>query len=197
MNGFLPAKEILHKRHIEPVPNRDLCGAAEKTIEHVLLDCKVARCFWEQTRTLTGAKLPRLHRHTWAWDLIDPSCCSEQAAAIFLCGTWSLWMARNKRRHGEPSIPLRKAVEWTIDTAFDLWQLTHPIKHKGLPRVLQQWRPPLPGWTKCNVDASFIAEEGRGATGAVLRDQAGQVCGGRARWYDHCLDALSTEATAC
>jgi ribonuclease HI len=110
---------------------------------------------------------------------------------------WSLWMARNKRKHDEPSIPLKKAVEWTIDTAFDLWQLAHPIKHHGLPRVSQHWRPPPPGWAKCNVDASFVEMEGRGATGMVLRDQDGRVCGGRAKWYDHCLDALSTEAMAC
>ena len=30
----------------------------------------------------------------------------------------------------------------------------------------------------------------------VLRDEGGRVCGGRQRWYDHCLNALSSEATA-
>jgi hypothetical protein len=63
------------------------------------------------------------------------------------------------------------------DTAFDLWQLSHPIKNKGPTRVLQHWKRPLPGWTKCNVDASFIAEEGHGATGMVLRDEGGEFAG--------------------
>lgn len=197
VNGFLPAKAVLHKRHIEPVPNCDLCGAAEESIAHILMECTAARCFRARTRTLTGAKVPRLHSHTWARDLTDPRCCSEKDAAIFLCGMWSLWMARNKRRHGEASIPMKKAVEWTIDTAFDLWQIAHPIKQKGLPRAVQTWRPPPPGWTKCNSDAAFVEEEGRGATGVVLRDQDGRACGGRARWYDHCLHALSVVAMAC
>lgn len=32
VNGFLPAKGILHHRHIEPVANCDVCGAEEDTI---------------------------------------------------------------------------------------------------------------------------------------------------------------------
>jgi hypothetical protein len=72
---------------------------------------------------------------------------------------------------------MRKAVEWLKDTAFDLWQLSHPIKNKGPMRVLQHWKRPLPGWTKCIVDASFIAEEGHGATGMVLRDEGGEFAG--------------------
>jgi hypothetical protein len=28
-------------------------------------------------------------------------------------------------------------------------------------------------------------------------EMTGRVCGGRARWYDHYLNALSSEATAC
>lgn len=31
----------------------------------------------------------------------------------------------------------------------------------------------------------------------VLRDEEGRVCGGRALWYDHCLSALASEASAC
>jgi hypothetical protein len=86
VNGFLAAKEILNRRHIEPVPNCDICGASEESIKHVLLECTTARRFWEQTRALTGAKLPRLHPQIWARDLVDPNCCPEQSAAIFLCG---------------------------------------------------------------------------------------------------------------
>jgi hypothetical protein len=91
---------------------------------------------------------------------------------------WSLWMARNKRRHGEPGIPLRRAVEWAKDTAYDLWQLSHLIKDKGMSKAVEHWRRPQPGWIKCNVDASFFAEEGRGALGAVHRDHEGRPCGG-------------------
>lgn len=124
MNGFLPAaKEILHQRHIEPIANCEVCGADAESIKHVLMDCTMARYFWDQARVLTGVKVPRLNPHAWAHDLVDPRICSEKEAAVILCGMWSLWMARNKRKHAEASVPTNLAVRWAKDTAFDLWQL--------------------------------------------------------------------------
>lgn len=120
-------------------------------------------------------KLPKLHPQTWARDLVDPKFCTEKSAAIFLCGMWSLWMARNRRRHDDPELPVKIAVDWAVDTAYDLWQLEHPITQKMTPREKQHWRRPPPGWIKCNIDASFVGEEGRGATGVVLRDEAGAM----------------------
>ncbi|XP_072084356.1 uncharacterized protein [Arachis hypogaea] len=37
------------------------------------------------------------------------------------------------------------------------------------------WRPPLPGWIKCNVDAAFLEAFSGGATAAVFRDHAGNL----------------------
>lgn len=39
---FLPASHVLHRRHIEPIANCELCGSGEETIGHVLIDCTVA-----------------------------------------------------------------------------------------------------------------------------------------------------------
>lgn len=47
------------------------------------------------------------------------------------------------------------------------------------------------------IDASFFELNGTGATGAILRDHEGTICGGSAKWYDHCMNALTTEAVAC
>lgn len=141
----------------------------------------MARCFWKQVRAMTGYKLPQLHQETWAQDLVDPSFCSEKAAATFLCRMWSLWMTRNQKRHGESEFLMIKAVQWAKDMAFDLWQLSHPVKDKREPKAVGQWQRPSPGRIKCNADASFLAKERRGATGVVLRDHEGRPCGGRAR----------------
>ncbi|XP_025678982.1 uncharacterized protein [Arachis hypogaea] len=37
------------------------------------------------------------------------------------------------------------------------------------------WRPPPPGWIKCNVDAAFLEVFFGGATAAVFRDHAGNL----------------------
>lgn len=111
-------------RHIERVPNCDVCGVAEESIRHVLMECTVAKCFWHQVKELIGIKLLDLHTLTWASDLVDPRCCQEKSAATILCGMWSLWMMRNKFRHGETSPPMRKKVEWARDGySWKLWPI--------------------------------------------------------------------------
>ena len=104
-------------------------------------------------------------------------------------------MLRNRRRHGEAGMPIRQAVLWVRDTAYDLWHLLHPQKEKA-PKVLPRWKPPDEGWIKCNSDGPFYSD-GKGATGAVLRDHLGCFRRGFARWYDTCMDALTMEALAC
>lgn len=91
-------------------------------------------------------------------------------------------------------MPIRHAVLWVRDTSFDLWQLLHPLKERSFTE-LPSWKPPADGWLKCNFDGAFYSD-GRGATGAVLHDHNGRFRGGSAKWYDHCLDALSMEALA-
>lgn len=83
------------------------------------MDCTVARAFWWKVKVFTGVKLPDLHPLTWARDIIDPKVCVPKDASVILCGMWSVWMSRNRRRHGEEEIPVRAAVWWAIDTAFD------------------------------------------------------------------------------
>ena len=103
-------------------------------------------------------------------------------------------MQRNRRRHGEMLPPIRVAVQWAADLAFDLRQATHSQSSVTEPRAVPRWeRPPL-GWIKCNTDGAFYKQTGQGATGTVLRDGAGAFIRGSAKWYDHCLDALTMEA---
>jgi ribonuclease HI len=106
-------------------------------------------------------------------------------------------MQRNKTRHGDPQTPVNVSVRWSLDTAFDLWQLCMPPKERKQMGTKTVWRPPQEGWIKCNTDAAFYPHQGHGATGAVLRDGSGLFVGGRAQWYPHGLDALTLEALAC
>lgn len=111
VNGFLPTKGIMHRRHIESIANCDVCGA-EESIKHVLMDCTMAKYCWDQAKVLTSVKVPRLHPLTWAHELVDPGFCSGKDAAVILCGMWTLWMARKKRQHGEEGVPMRVAMQW-------------------------------------------------------------------------------------
>jgi hypothetical protein len=195
VNGFLPAKQVLHHRHIEPMAICDTCGNQEESIRHVLLECTIARSFWEQIKEQTGMKIPVLHPGTWAKDILVLG--TEKERAIIICGMWSLWMHRNDRHHGKAGIPVAQAVVWVRDTTFDLWQILHPPNPPKARREAPRWAKPEDAWVKCNVDAAFQEETRRGASGMVLRNDQGAFVGAQATAYPHCLDALTVEAYAC
>lgn len=196
MHEFLPAKQILHKRHIERLAACAVCGADQETIRHVLLECTMAKLFWENTKKLAGVKIPYLHPENWARDLLLAEVCSRREATVIICGMWALWMARNQRRHGEKPIYVQQAVTWARDTAFDLWQIMHKADEVPSERIVERWKPPENDWIKCNVDGAYYSSDGSGATGIVLRDHRGGFAGARAGWQKHSLNALSMEAKA-
>jgi len=196
MHEFLPARQILHGRHIERLAACEVCGADQETIRHVLLECTMAKLFWENTKQLAGVKLPHMHPETWARDLLLAKVCPRREAAAIICGMWALWVARDRRHHGEQPIQMQEAVLSARDTAFDLWQIMHKANEVPLERIVVRWKPPEVDWMKCNVDGAFNLTDCSGATGLVLRDHRGGFAGARARWHKHSLSALSMEAQA-
>ena len=128
LHEFLWAKSVLNQRHMEPTAFWDVCGVEKESIRHILIECTTARLFWRGIQSITGAKLPRLHTHTWASDLLMADLCSEKERGLFIIGMYSLWMQRNKRRHGETQGSLRIAVQWAVDLAHDLWQIIQSKK---------------------------------------------------------------------
>jgi ribonuclease HI len=163
----------------------------------VLVDCSIAKAFWFQISADTGIKLPVLHPETWAHDLTEGRAGSDRNQATIIIGMYSLWMQRNKRRHGEHPPPVRATVQWAIDLAFDLGQVQVQQTPKAAEVTEMRWEKPPLGWVKCNTDGAFHEQQGQGATGAVLRNDSGGFLRGGAKWYNHCLDALSMEALAC
>jgi hypothetical protein len=51
VRGFLPAKHVLYKKHVESVPTYDTCGNQEQSIKHVLMECTIAGSFWSRQRS--------------------------------------------------------------------------------------------------------------------------------------------------
>ena len=132
IHNFIPCREVLHKKHIERIPFYVDCGADSESARHALLDCDWAQLFWNEVKSLTGIKIPKLHPLSWASDLIDGSFLPEKDSYMVLCGMWAIWKARNDRRHGNNNLPLIKAAQWALDTTFDLWNagITHSKTNK-------------------------------------------------------------------
>lgn len=128
LHEFLSAKHILNRRHIEPTAYCELCGADIDSIMHILINCTFAKVFWREIKLLTGAKLPSLHPISWASDILRDDVCTDKDRNLFIIGMYSLWIQRNKRKHGEQQTPLSSAVKWSVDTTFDLWELSRQKK---------------------------------------------------------------------
>jgi ribonuclease HI len=195
INGFLPSKAELKRRHIREESHCDVCGDPSETLHHALVACPGAKRFWTVVKHLLGKQLPDLHPSTWATDLLSGAVCSKEDAAVFVCGCWALWSGRNNRMHGRSAWNPRAA---TIHVAGMVEELMALNSGEGqvVSRGVVQWQPPEQGWIKINCDGAFQTSTSRGAGAAVARDFLGHVIAGRAVWYGPVQEALVAEALA-
>jgi hypothetical protein len=59
------------------------------------------------------------------------------------------------------------------------------------------WSPPPSGWTKVNVDGSYVDETGAAGVGVVARDSMGMIIFTAWRSIQRCASAAEVEAQAC
>lgn len=86
LHDYLPVRKELHRRHIEPNAHCETCGADKESVGHVLLDCTMARMFWEEAKKITGVKLPCLRPDSWVIDLMQDTVCPRKGRAMIICG---------------------------------------------------------------------------------------------------------------
>jgi ribonuclease HI len=56
---------------------------------------------------------------------------------------------------------------------------------------------PCPGWTKLNVDGSWVSEDVSGGAGMILHDDQGQIIFSACRLLEGCDSPLEAELKAC
>ena len=62
--------------------------------------------------------------------------------------------------------------------------------------AIEKWTFWGPGFIKLNVDASFHADIGAGATAAILRDNKGNLIAAQCLYIERAVDVVSMEATS-
>ena len=70
INGFIPCRQVLNRRHMEEIGFCKTCGVEQESIFHAFFECTWARIFWEELKKITTIKVPELHPTSWATDLI-------------------------------------------------------------------------------------------------------------------------------
>ena len=114
---------------------------------------------------------------------------------MLVCGVWSLWTGRNARSHGslrhDPGAAVRHIAKMLEDMVC--------LEEQEIPRkqrVVEVWKPPDTGWIKVNTDGAFDAASGKGAAGAILRNERGETLAAEGRKYENLADVLTAEALA-
>ncbi|RYR47301.1 hypothetical protein Ahy_A07g033241 [Arachis hypogaea] len=151
-----------------------------ESTEHALLLCPWTRVAW------FGAQIqccPTVHTVSsfgkWIMDLLknmkvctgtDYEQCSSKVGFL----AWEVWKARNQvvhqRSKPSPIIVIYKAKQMEIEFTEMAEELAKSFVNERRKVRRVTWRPSLPGWVKCNVDAVFVEVFSGGATTAVFRD---------------------------
>lgn len=85
-HDFMPSRDNLYRRHIDPLCTCDTCGARDETIFHGLTECTYAWGYWSKLKEFTGVKLPKLDLRSWTEQLLADQFCQERDRSIILCG---------------------------------------------------------------------------------------------------------------
>ena len=142
-------------------------------------------------------KGPRLHRHTltWAHELVDQERIkiyhvsvffSRKDAAVILCGMWTLWMARNKRRHCELGVPTRVAMQRAKDSLWPMVAACSTSRAKvAAPASIspQRGQRLLPGWWSAMLMLLFMSGIVQKWWGWFTKEGRGRTNDGKVRPY--------------
>ena len=92
---------------------------------------------------------------------------------MIMVAAWYLWWDRRKISHDEKcGTPVRTAMS-ILGIVANALAMEPRVKDRKV-----RWERPAMGVLKLNVDASYHADEGSGATGAVIRDCTGAFIAG-------------------
>ena len=72
----------------------------------------------------------------------------------------------------------------------------HQANEKNRVTNEQRWLKPSSNFVKLNVDASFYADEGAGASASILRDEKGNFLAAQCKYIQYASDVVTSEAMA-
>ncbi|CAN1844985.1 Transposon TX1 uncharacterized 149 kDa protein [Linum perenne] len=198
--NVVPTRHAIMHRGIPGVEDKcGLCGNGYETVEHLFLDCEVARRCWQ----VAGADevLPPgvSESNTWTnWYMKvirDGSTETQRKVAIV---TWALWKERNDRVWNQTSKPEEVCIRQSTDAVMD-WV---SMQGRGLcPRRREEgrcdrWHRPPPTYVKINCDAAINVRGQSFGIGVVIRDEEGNLVGFKMENRIGCPPVKECEAEA-
>ncbi|KAK5819934.1 hypothetical protein PVK06_024969 [Gossypium arboreum] len=170
------------------------CKDREEMLIHAMKDCQKAceilAAGGLNNRLLTGEYTNCID---WLEDVFHE--LDKKAAADFLTLLWNSWNDRNnmifKGKMDEAVTVWERATMLSKD--FRIYNMTEPAIIP-LTLTIKEWRKPLSGYIKVNVDAAVI--NGSSGLGTIARDQDGFIIGGCYNFVDKAMDVNWAELEA-
>lgn len=119
-----------------------LCKSAQETRNHLFFECFVSSQIWKQ---LTQGILQSAFATTWEALLrltTVPSMRKHKKFClryVFQATIYIMWRERNKRRHGEASLPPNVLLKIIDKSIWNKLSIVQTMGVKGLEGVLQYW----------------------------------------------------------
>jgi ribonuclease HI len=202
LHGTLPCRAILANRHIKTSGQCPVCSSGAEDIRHALFTCERAAAVWKALGLENIIAEALLADRAGQVSLEHLICMQQQKSPVLghsslqvmiLVGAWYIWWERRLfLKEGRLQPPQRAAMSITVLAS----NFTAVASSKRGNMKKLNWKKPLKGMVKLNVDASFFEVTASGATGAVLRDDRGMFIGASSQVLVQVLDAESAEALA-
>jgi ribonuclease HI len=209
----LPTRMRLRSRHVQCPLDCPLCFAEPEDDWHLFFNCESSNEAWS-AMGIEQILHPRLNLFHNVRDFIFNICCheSEQVAGKMAMLLWTIWQNRNNIVWNDNKLNARQVGlqaaqawnEWAMVQGFledqqqplVLQQQTAPVAQQQAGSVMHQWQPPLPGYLKCNVDASFYNTARGTGGGWCLRDHRGRFILAGTYFINERLNTMEGEAIA-
>lgn len=109
---------------------------------------------------------------------------------------YQLWQARNNACESQciedPVAIVTRSIALVLE-----WQSLQEERQPTAPTRSKRWHPPAEGWIKANANGAFVASDGNGGGGVVLRDHHGDFRGGACHFFSFVSDPECAELLAC
>ncbi|KAF8775052.1 hypothetical protein HU200_005104 [Digitaria exilis] len=124
------------------------------------------------------------------WFLLLLDRCSPIQRDLVKLVLWRAWTTHNNITHQSGQMNIGDGVQALLSMRSSLEQIVG--EHRGVKGEEKQH-----GWSKINVDGSFVEATGEAGVGVIARDSVGQVIFSGWRVLFNCSDEVEAEARAC
>ncbi|GAA0146460.1 hypothetical protein LIER_42910 [Lithospermum erythrorhizon] len=193
LKSWLPIDSLLHRKGIHFASKCQCCRNVE-SLNHVFLTNQIAIQVWDHYARIFGIRkqiFTHIHLVFKAWSLTvsDKGHIRRLIPVLIL---WSLWVARNKAKHGEQRYSFHGIVQrinrclaitipsgimqfkhWKGDLGVAALFNVQPLKPRPRKPMKLLWINPPSGHYKLNIDGAF--KDAWGGLGGIIRDAQGCI----------------------